>query len=818
MTYVLKTIWVVGLLTALVACPVTPSLSSIQINPTAASVALNASQTFTATALDQNNTPLTGVTFTWNANPSGIVTLESTSATTASFHGVTTGTAKITVSAGGKTSNEVTLNVTQGSNPGNPSSFDLIDQAAASGQIDAETALEYKVFSSFKDSRLPSAFQGSDPVTDDTDILLEISAKIRDLSEKAQEILYPFLIPPAYKGSWLNPISSGATPNQPRAGIVRCVGEFALGLDSVTDPANHARIWFDANDPNSRQQADDLAFELDRIWVKLINGLGMKDPLPDGDLICNGGDAKLDIYLVDVGFAGISADYNGVAYYAGAFTCRQFPGYIMLRKTLHGAELNSVLAHELMHTSQFAYKTASCFSSYGWITEATATWVEDYVYPSLNFEQPFATNFFYSTEKSLEEIDAKGAPKLRQYGAYVFFQFLAHTISPDTIRKTWEATESIGDSLGAVNKAIEANGGFDKQWSEFAKDLWNQAPVDQKSFHNWDNLNYVPWLAADQPLSIDADLNGKPSLELKLKPDVPHLAINYYNFAFRKSDPASVSRNVLFYNPYTKLPKAHVQALWQLEDGSWTEEDWSAYKYVGFCRDAKKWRIKDLTIIISNSEWQDLGSKLPTDDPPRFLENNLGCWGFDAVTTENYKPAGITISSNLKYRSVGGSYPGSYTNPTEGLLRVMVVAPILSSGTVTYAQSYASGSCQTTFNPQTFNITGSLSNSQSLPFINYSLEAMPDVLRPSQLKLTGTEDRAYVIEGQSPFAIANGTKTCPNKTTSESNPVGIWLNTNHKLGSIAKALDDGHLKGTYTVPSTSDSWVYTWDFTPVREP
>ena len=101
MKNVLKTIWVVGLLAALVACPVTPSLSSIQINPTAASVALNASQTFTATALDQNNAPLTGVTFTWNANPSGIVTLESTSATTASFHGVTTGTAKITVSASG---------------------------------------------------------------------------------------------------------------------------------------------------------------------------------------------------------------------------------------------------------------------------------------------------------------------------------------------------------------------------------------------------------------------------------------------------------------------------------------------------------------------------------------------------------------------------------------------------------------------------------------------------------------------------------------------------------------------------------------------
>ena len=42
-----------------------------------------------------------------------------------------------------------------------PTSFQLIDQALARGEITAETALIYKVFAAFGDDRLPSPYRGS---------------------------------------------------------------------------------------------------------------------------------------------------------------------------------------------------------------------------------------------------------------------------------------------------------------------------------------------------------------------------------------------------------------------------------------------------------------------------------------------------------------------------------------------------------------------------------------------------------------------------------------------------------------------------------
>ena len=45
-----------------------------------------------------------------------------------------------------------------------PSSEELIDRALASGAIDTETALIYKVYAAFGDARLPSQYRGDEPL------------------------------------------------------------------------------------------------------------------------------------------------------------------------------------------------------------------------------------------------------------------------------------------------------------------------------------------------------------------------------------------------------------------------------------------------------------------------------------------------------------------------------------------------------------------------------------------------------------------------------------------------------------------------------
>jgi hypothetical protein len=87
-----------------------------------------------------------------------------------------------------------------------PTSDHLIDQALARGEIDSETALTYKVFAAFGDPRLPAAYHGDDSQLVDSHILAEVQARYAGLSATTQATLNPFLIPPAYVGSWDEPL------------------------------------------------------------------------------------------------------------------------------------------------------------------------------------------------------------------------------------------------------------------------------------------------------------------------------------------------------------------------------------------------------------------------------------------------------------------------------------------------------------------------------------------------------------------------------------------------------------------------------------
>jgi len=76
----------------------TPVLTSISVTPPSSSIAVGATQQFTATALDQNNVPLiTQPVFTWSSDSSTIASVSSTGIANA----LSVGTALITASDGG---------------------------------------------------------------------------------------------------------------------------------------------------------------------------------------------------------------------------------------------------------------------------------------------------------------------------------------------------------------------------------------------------------------------------------------------------------------------------------------------------------------------------------------------------------------------------------------------------------------------------------------------------------------------------------------------------------------------------------------------
>ena len=93
-----------------------PVVASVKIAPASASIAVGATQQFTATAFDASNQPITGVAFTWSSSATGVATVSTSGIATA----VATGDAIISATAPNAESGTASLHVDPASTPGLP--------------------------------------------------------------------------------------------------------------------------------------------------------------------------------------------------------------------------------------------------------------------------------------------------------------------------------------------------------------------------------------------------------------------------------------------------------------------------------------------------------------------------------------------------------------------------------------------------------------------------------------------------------------------------------------------------------------------------
>lgn len=198
---------------------------------------------------------------------------------------------------------------------------------------------------------------------------------------------------------------------------------------------------------------------------------GYRAPKPDG---VNGGDAKLDIYLADIGdfvYGYCSTDDPNVE-------DLNYPGYdgwafCVLDNDYDASQFGSqwtptenrqvTVAHELFHAVQFAYDVYED----DWLIEGTATWVEDELYDSVDQNRSFLnpsplTHPSYSLD-------------LFDYGDWMFFRFLSERYPattgnlPTIIRSIWERADDAATvpdagadrhaSIYAVREAVKSASG-----------------------------------------------------------------------------------------------------------------------------------------------------------------------------------------------------------------------------------------------------------------------------------------------------------------------------------------------------------------------
>lgn len=278
----------------------------------------------------------------------------------------------------------------------------------------------------------------------------------------------------------------------------------------------------------------------EEVWATEIAGYGFRPPKGDlGSQPHNGGDARLDVYIADVGDFGFYGycttddpdleevlsgdrgflDMSAYCVVDNDFAPEQFPvgasGLDALRVTA---------AHEFFHAVQFAYD----FFEDLWILESTATWMEDEVYDDVD------DNYQYLSAGALKKprrsLDTGTA--FAMYGNFVWWRYLTEHLDRDVVRRTWERADASEEaafgneySIKAASKAIRSFGEeLDGIFSDFG--AANYAP---KVFYE-EGAAYAAAVEGRAPVSERVTLSSSKEKSGRLETRLDHLSSGYAVF------------------------------------------------------------------------------------------------------------------------------------------------------------------------------------------------------------------------------------------------------------------------------------------------
>ena len=507
-------------------------------------------------------------------------------------------------------------------------SFDRIDEALANGLLDLETSIEMKAFAEFSDTRLTAECRGDDTDVFEADSLDLISENWDTLSPDARAILGPFTWPPVYVGSWASP-----APRAKRTLELCDFPELDPNWDFLPIAGGSFKVWYNSLVPGSGAKAMTVLSALENDIAPKDASIGMKTPLDDtANTGCNGGDGRLDVFLVSMATYGKTASDFGETKPVMKGAAQQRPTYILLNNTKSDTELKHSAAHEYFHAIQWAYPLAGAGlrESYDWLKDATAEWNADWIYPTDGQSQIKSPS--YTTKVDVTSLDQHGESN-HVLGTYLFFKFLSKTYDPTLIRQIWEKAAMETDERLVVDKTID--GGFKKQWPLFAKLLWNQDPVAGTAMNTFDMLKDIPPIAMNGAVLTSDSTTGAGLFSFNVPQ--PHLSIRYYNILIAGGDQSV--RSVAFSSPSTRVG---VQAFEMINGDSLANSVWRDWndvtvrpnqQAVHYCNDITSQRLTQLVVIVTNDSPTNDNDTLPDLEIPRLTFSSVGCWQYQGTTS-----------------------------------------------------------------------------------------------------------------------------------------------------------------------------------------
>lgn len=266
------------------------------------------------------------------------------------------------------------------------------------------------------------------------------------------------------------------------------IGGYA-GYAYADDPASfydtdHVRVWYTKSGTHATEGSSarpdgvpDVVAHVGAVAEEALRAYaswGYLQPRSDTvDATCasNGGDARLDLYLVHFGAGDGAAVTQGCVERAGVAQCATFllvEANLAARYPSAGEGIETVVPHEVFHAVQNAYNA----NTDRYWAEGTAQWSTHVLYPSLGDLERFLPAFFRESGRALDA-PSGGVTSSFLYGTAIWPVFLAEAFGPETIREVFETlTTSRMSALDATRSVTKQRGlAFETVWSEFW--AWN---------------------------------------------------------------------------------------------------------------------------------------------------------------------------------------------------------------------------------------------------------------------------------------------------------------------------------------------------------
>jgi hypothetical protein len=469
------------------------------------------------------------------------------------------------------------------------SSLRKIEAAVQAGTMDQDRALIYKALAVHDPASLPADLRGDIGLAgmEGAEVFIELASRREALSPELRKEADRFFGRPTDADSFWHTRMAALEGEPTDFGHI--------------DAGEHVRIWYEGDEVSTL--ASKLAEEVTGtgMWDAEKEVMLGREPCSDAHLGSNGGDGRLDMYLMPPGSLYPRRSLSPPApFYAAGLTIPQAAGrgcpyvvFIMLDQTAEYEYLRSAMAHEIFHAFQFGYRQP-VDEAYFWWAEATATWVEDLIYPESNQEwHMLRASNWTNHDGPNGPLDLFEEGGYAQYGAYIWPFYLVNGPSaapPTLIGEIYAATEKRETPLGAMANME----GWREEFKRFALWNWNEFPAQFYSDHG-------------EPITV---LSQK-AVPIELKPNggtstaqvsIPHAAVRYYSMSFGAAF-GSTGQVTVDIGSLTKQEGAGVQAIivtGNEEEPAGYLEDWSSLGKRNLCFRASGPPGR-IVLVVSNS-------------------------------------------------------------------------------------------------------------------------------------------------------------------------------------------------------------------------